>query len=142
MRQYGAGGSEAAMKRDEFLARVRERGEYTNQDEALAITQEVLAVPPQRITPGEAEDLAPQPPGPLQQALTSADHEQPEKFGSEEFHRRVAERTGARPRTALWDDGAVLTTVADAVPGGELNQVISRLPSSHAVLFGKADLAG
>ncbi|WP_437097178.1 DUF2267 domain-containing protein [Streptomyces sp. enrichment culture] len=129
------------MKYDEFLARVRERGEYASQDEALTITREVLAVLAQRITPGEAEDLASQLPGPLQRALTSADHKQPEKFGIEEFHRRVAERTGARPRTAPWDAGAVLTTVADAVSGGELNQVISQLPSSYAVLFGKADLA-
>nr|WP_324609600.1 DUF2267 domain-containing protein [Streptomyces sp. NRRL S-340] len=48
----------------------------------------------------------------------------------------------ARPRTAEWDAGAVLTTVADTVSGGELNQIISRLPSGYAVPFGEADLAG
>ena len=54
----------------------------------------------------------------------------------------MAERTGARPRTAEWDAGAVLTTVADTASGDELNQVIRQLPSGYAALFGKADLAG
>jgi uncharacterized protein (DUF2267 family) len=59
----------------------------------------------------------------------------------EEFCRRVAERTGARPRTAQWDASAVLSTLADAVSPGELNQIISQLPSGYAVLFGKPDLS-
>ncbi|MEU9667313.1 DUF2267 domain-containing protein [Streptomyces bobili] len=129
------------MKRDEFLARVRERGEYTGQDEAQHITEQVLDVLSERISPGEVKDLASQLPAPLGQKLTAVEREQAENFGIEEFYRRVAERTGARPRTAQWDASAVLCTVADAVSGGELNQVISQLPSSYAVLFGKADLA-
>ncbi len=77
----------------------------------------------------------------LGQSLTDAKRERAESFGVEEFYHRVAERTGAHPRTAQWDAGAVLTTVADAVSGGELNQVVGRLPSGYATLFGKADLA-
>ncbi|MFI5683096.1 DUF2267 domain-containing protein [Streptomyces sp. NPDC051636] len=129
------------MKCDEFLARVRERGEYTGRDEAQKIAEEVLGVLATRISPGEVEDLASQMPAPLGQTLIGAKRQQAENFGIEEFYRRVAERTGARPRTAQWDASAVLSTVADAVSGGELNQVISQLPSSYAVLFGKADLA-
>ncbi|MEU0114646.1 DUF2267 domain-containing protein [Streptomyces bobili] len=129
------------MKRDEFLARVRERGEYNSQDEAQQITEQVLDVLSERISPGEVKDLASQLPGPFGQKLTAVEREQAENFGIEEFYRRVAERTGARPRTAQWDASSVLSTVADAVSGGELNQVISQLPSSYAVLFGRADLA-
>ncbi|MCP9956671.1 DUF2267 domain-containing protein [Streptomyces sudanensis] len=131
------------MRYDEFLARVRERGEYHDQAEAAQITRAVLEVLGHRITPGEAADLAAQLPGDLGDVLTAdADGGRPtERFGIEEFHRRVAERTGARPRTAQWDASAVLSTLADAVSGGELNQIISQLPSSYAVLFGKADLA-
>ncbi|MFC8520848.1 DUF2267 domain-containing protein [Streptomyces sp. NPDC057257] len=129
------------MKYDEFLARVRERGEYSHQDEAAKVTEEVLGVLAGRISPDEVDDLASQLPGPLGQVLAGAKQQQAESYGIEEFYRRVAERTGARPRTALWDAAAVLTTVADAVSGGELNQVISQLPSSYAVPFGKADFA-
>ncbi|MFF7366578.1 DUF2267 domain-containing protein [Streptomyces tricolor] len=130
------------MRYDEFLARVRERGEYTDQDQAATITEAVLGVLAQRITPGEVDDLASQLPGALGEMLTGAKQQQPEIFGIDEFHRRVAERVGGRPRTAERDAGAVLTTVADTVSGGELNQLISQLPSSYAVLFGKPDLAG
>lgn len=129
------------MKYDEFLARVRDRGEYADQDEAAKVTEQVLSVLAGRISPGEVDDLASQLPGPLGEVLTNAKQQRAESYGIEEFYRRVAERTGARPRTALWDASAVLTTVADTISGGELNQVISQLPSGYAVLFGKPDLA-
>ncbi|WP_330336170.1 DUF2267 domain-containing protein [Streptomyces sp. NBC_00557] len=129
------------MRYDEFLARVRERGEYHSQAEAAEVTEAVLSVLAERISPGEIDDLASQLPGPLGPGLAEAKHERPESFGIEEFHRRVAERIGGRPRTAQWDSGAVLSTVADSVSGGELNQVISQLPSSYAALFGKPELA-
>ena len=91
---------------------------------------------------GLIDDLASQLPGPLGQALADAKPQQAESFGIEEFYRRVAERIGARPRTAEWDASAVLTALAEAVSGGELNQILGRLPSGYALLFGKADLAG
>ncbi|WP_229894869.1 DUF2267 domain-containing protein [Streptomyces galilaeus] len=97
---------------DEFLAGVRERGEYGGQDEAAQVTETVLRVLAQRITPGEVDDLAAQQPGPLGQTLADARPEQAESFGMEEFCRRVADAVGARPRTAEWDAGAVLSTVA------------------------------
>jgi uncharacterized protein (DUF2267 family) len=126
------------MKCDEFLARVRERGEFYSQDEAQKITEDVLGVLAKRIGPDEVDDLASELPMPLGRTLTDAKRERAETFGIEEFYHRVAERTGTRPRTAQWDASAVLTTVADVVSGGELNQVISRLPSGYAPLFGKA----
>lgn len=130
------------MQHHEFLARVRELGEYGDQDEAANVTAAVLSVLAQRISPGEVDDLASQLPGPLGPMLSEAKLEQAESFGIEEFYRRVAKRTGARPRTAQWDASAVLSTLAGAVSGGELNQVLSQLPSGYAVLFGKADLSG
>lgn len=130
------------MQYHEYLARVRELGEYGSQEEAAKVTEAVLRVLAQRISPGEVDDLASQLPGPLGQTLTAAKPEQAGSFGIDEFYRRVAERIGARPRTAEWDASAVLTALADAVSGGELNQVLSQLPSGYAVLFGKADLAG
>ncbi|GAB2746676.1 DUF2267 domain-containing protein [Streptomyces bullii] len=53
----------------------------------------------------------------------------------------MAERTGASESTAQGDAGAVLTTLADMVSPGELNQLISQLPTGYAVLFGRTDLA-
>lgn len=129
------------MRYDEFLARVRERGEYVSQDEAAQITTAVLQVLAQRLTRGEAKDLAARLPAPLSQTVATDGDRPAESFGVEEFCARIAERTGARPRTALWDASAVLTTLADAVSPGELTQIISQLPSVYAMLFGKAGLS-
>ncbi|MGK5448541.1 DUF2267 domain-containing protein [Streptomyces radiopugnans] len=129
------------MRYDEFLARVRELGEYRDRQEAEEVTTAVLEVLASRITPGETEDLAAQLPGPLGDFLMESSPERPETYGVEEFCRRVGERTGSRPRTAEWDASAVLSTTAGAVSGGELNQVLSQLPSGYAALFGKPELS-
>ena len=64
-----------------------------------------------------------------------------ETYGEREFLRRVAIRLGATEETAIWDASAVLTTLAEAVTGGQLNQLLTQLPSGYAVLFGKPDLS-
>ena len=71
------------MKYDGFLARVRERGEYNDQDEAADVTNAVLEVLAQRISPGEVRDLASQMPGPLGQVLDRATPQHAQSFGIE-----------------------------------------------------------
>lgn len=127
------------MNRDEFLGKVRERGEYADRAETEHVTHTVLATLGERLGGEEAKDLAAQLPGDLADALPSAGTGQ--GYGEEEFLRRVAEQLGASPETARWDASAVLTTVAEAVTGGQLNQVLSRLPSGYAELFGKSELS-
>lgn len=96
----------------------------------------MLRVLATRITPEEADDLAAQLPAPLDDVLHTHP-ERPEALGREEFLRRVAAQTGARPRTAEWDAGAVLSTVADVVPSGEVDDLLSQLPTDYAELFGR-----
>lgn len=129
------------MNYDQFLAQVRERGEYPSRDEAEQVATAVLEELGRRLTPGEAGDLAAQLPGPLPHALTAPRQGGAEAVGVEEFCRRVADRTGGRPPTAEWDASAVLSTVADSVSGGELNHVLSQLPSGYAPLFGRPGLS-
>lgn len=129
------------MREDEFLARVRERGEYGDQAEAERVTASVLRILASRIPDQEAKDLAAQLPGHLGGYLTRPAGEITEAFGVQEFCRRVSDQVGARPATAEWDASAVLTTIADVITGGQLNQILSVLPSGYASLFGKPDLA-
>ncbi|MEV4755191.1 DUF2267 domain-containing protein [Micromonospora sp. NPDC049559] len=129
------------MKYDEFVARVRERGEYGDRQEAERVTRLVLGVLAQRLNFDEAEDLAAQLPLPAGAWLTEqAGPAVP--FGVQEFLARIATGTGATEQTAQWDASAVLSTVAEAVTGGELNDVLSQLPSGYAVLFGRASMSG
>jgi len=132
---------EESMKDHEFLARVRERGEYGAAAEAEQVTRVVLAVLARRLDGGEVRDLAAQLPADTATMLT-AHAGAAESFGVQEFLRQVAEGVGATQRTAQWDASAVLSTVADAVSGGELNDVLSQLPSGFAALFGRPALAG
>jgi uncharacterized protein (DUF2267 family) len=129
------------MRYDEFLAQIRQRGEYADRQEAEVTAQVVLRVLAGRLTQGEADDLAAQLPDEVAVALTDHDGA-PETFGVHEFLRRVAEATGATERTAQWDASAVLSTVADGVTGGEINDVLTQLPSGYAVLFGKSSISG
>ncbi|GHE56485.1 hypothetical protein GCM10014715_06850 [Streptomyces spiralis] len=124
------------MQLEEFLDEVRDRGEYSSRDEAEHVSTAVLWVLATRITPEEADDLAGRLPAPLDEAL-HLERGRPESFDLEEFLWRVAEQTGARPRTAQWDACAVLSTVADAVPGGRVDDLLSRLPTRYAELFGR-----
>lgn len=129
------------MRYDEFLAQVRERGEYASRQEAEQATRVVLDVLASRLSAGETDDLAAQLPTEAAILLTEYDGET-ESFGVHEFLRRIGVETGATESTARWDASAVLSTVADAVSGGELNDVLTQLPSGFAVLFGKSALSG
>ncbi|GAB2944814.1 DUF2267 domain-containing protein [Micromonospora polyrhachis] len=129
------------MKYDEFVARVRERGEYPDHVAAEQVIRLVLGVLSQRLDPAEAEDLAAQLPLPVGAWLTE-EQGPAMAFGVRDFLDRVASATGASAQTAQWDASAVLCTVAEAVTGGELNDVLTQLPSGYAVLFGRASLSG
>ncbi|GAA2588552.1 MULTISPECIES: DUF2267 domain-containing protein [Streptomyces] len=123
------------MRLDEFLTRVRDRGEFHSDDEAEQVTRAVLWVVASRVTPDEAARLASDLPAPLDDALR-LERGRPESFGRQEFLRRVAQQTGARPRTAEWDAGAVLSTLAEAVPRERVDRLLALLPADCADLFG------
>jgi uncharacterized protein (DUF2267 family) len=126
---------------DEFVAAVRDLGEYADRVEAEVVAMWVLEVLARRLTSAEASDLAAQLPGPLATAVQRRGGQPAETSGAEAFLRQVAERIGARPGTAEWDASAVLSTLADAVSEGQLNRLLALLPSGYAPLFGKPELA-
>jgi uncharacterized protein (DUF2267 family) len=88
-----------------------------------------------RITGGEAQDLASQLPAPLQDSLQPP-QDDAEAFGVEEFLRRVAERGEVGRDEARSGAAAVLTTVREAVSAGEFEDVLSQLPQEYRELVG------
>jgi uncharacterized protein (DUF2267 family) len=114
------------MKYDEFIARVAENvGVSSAEAEKLAsATLQTLA---ERISGGEARDLAAQLPLPLQDALLPAS-EEAEGFSFKEFVRRTAERAEMDAGVAEIAVDAVLVTLRDAVTPGEFDDVLSQLP--------------
>ncbi|WP_153396281.1 DUF2267 domain-containing protein [Ornithinicoccus halotolerans] len=128
------------MRHDEFLATVRERGQYADRVEVERVTGAVLGLLGARLTPGEAEDLAAQLPEGTEDAVLAGPGSQG-GLGVEEFVATLAQRLESTRETARWDASAVLSTVADSVTGGQLNQVLGQLQIGYAELFGKPDLA-
>ncbi|MGR6319508.1 DUF2267 domain-containing protein [Micromonospora soli] len=129
------------MKYEEFVARVRERGEYDSAAEAQQVIGIVVTALAERLAPEEARQLGAQLPAQLGDVLRTAVGGGLRE-GVTEFLHRVGEGTGATERTAEWDASAVLTTIADAVSGGELNDVLTQLPSGYATLFGRPGVSG
>jgi uncharacterized protein (DUF2267 family) len=88
-----------------------------------------------RITGGEARDLAAQLPGPLKEDLQKP-REEAESFDVDEFVRRVAQRGHVAPEEARTAAMAVLITTREAVTPGEFDDVLSQLPQEYRELVG------
>lgn len=114
------------MKYDEFIARVAESA-GVSKEQAERLTRATLATLAERITGGEARDLASQLPLPLQNPLLGA-REEAEPFSFEEFVRRTAQRAETDPGVAELAVEAVMLTLRDAVTPGEFDDVVSQLP--------------
>ena len=121
------------MKYPEFIATVAERARDIPKDEAEAVTRATLQTLGERITGGEARDLAAQLPKDLQPYLESAP-EPPEPFGLDEFIRKVSERAGVSPDDARDGVHAVVQTLQDAVTFGEFEDVMSQVPKEFWAL--------
>ena len=123
----------------EFLRRVEQQIGATQPitdtqhaaEQAITATLETLS---ERLTGGEASDLAAQLPAQLQAPLERS-AEEAEGFSLEEFYRRIAEREGADVDTARNDASAVMTVVGMAVTAGQLDHLRSQLPAEFNVLF-------
>lgn len=122
-----------------FMATVRERGEYA-ADEAEQLVQAVIATLGERLPASSAEHLADQLPTPLADIVDQSDGPA-RTWGVSEFISQVAEHTGQDEDGAEEDTRVVFSVLADQVTGGEMNKLISQLPSGYADLFGHGELS-
>jgi uncharacterized protein (DUF2267 family) len=115
------------MQYDELIARVVERSGLFKGD-AADLTRATLATLAERISGGEARDLAARLPAPLQDALLPTT-EEAEPFSFEEFVNRVAQRTRRDSIVSETAVEAVLATLRDAVTPDEFDDLLSQLPN-------------
>ncbi|MER7574958.1 DUF2267 domain-containing protein [Streptomyces sp. NPDC126514] len=124
---------------DAFLDRVKERGEYENRQEAQRAARVILALLGAHLVGEVRSRLAARLPEDfaliLLNPLQSAEPLSPERF----VRATAAWIEGATPRTAAWDVGAVLSTVADAAGDDLLQQVLLQLPAGYDLLFGRPE---
>ncbi|PSP75180.1 DUF2267 domain-containing protein [Halobacteriales archaeon QS_3_64_16] len=129
------------MRKEEFISAVKRRTELDSDDAAYAATNATLEVLGQRLTEGEAENIASQLPTRLDETLTGESAEA-EEFSVEEFVERVfeREREGAGSSVADTDEAeqhirGVTSVLGNAVSGSELEDARNQLPSEFEALF-------
>jgi uncharacterized protein (DUF2267 family) len=124
------------VKYDEFISSVAERTGLP-REEAESLTHATLRVLAERLSAGEADDLAAQFPRELKGDLIPPTP-QAQSFGAREFARQVAERIGIQEADAYPGVAAVLATIRDAVTPGEFDDVLSQLGREFASLVDAA----
>jgi uncharacterized protein (DUF2267 family) len=116
-----------------FLSTVEQVGGITREEAERAI-EATLATLAERITGGEADEIAAFLPKEVRHFLTPT-REEAERFGLDEFYRRVAERAGVDRRTAAAYARAVFVALGVAVAPGELRDMAAQLPREYEPLL-------
>jgi uncharacterized protein (DUF2267 family) len=121
------------VREEEFLEFVERAAGITRQEarEAVRATLRTLA---ERITRGEAEDIAVFLPGAFRELLASAG-ELAEPFDVDEFVRRVARREGVDGRTATRHVRAVFTALAQLASLDALSNLAAQLSNDFEPLL-------
>jgi uncharacterized protein (DUF2267 family) len=121
------------MRYAELLDTVEQAAGITREEaeRAIASTLRTLA---ERITGGEARDLALLLPPEVRRFLTETP-EEAARFGLDDFYRRVAEREGIDGRTAASHARAVFGALGVAVAPGELRDMAAQLPAEYEPLL-------
>jgi uncharacterized protein (DUF2267 family) len=103
------------------------------KDQAESLAHATLQTLAERITGGEADDLASQLPQPLKEDLHK-DRDEAERFDVDEFVRRVSERAHVDQSTARTGAMATMMTLSEAVTPGEFDDVTAQLPKVYREL--------
>lgn len=116
------------MDYGEFRTAVADRASVP-PDRAEALARATLETLAERISGGEGEDIAAQLPEPLQESLRRPRDKAAERFGLDDFVRRVSERAGVDAALATDGARAVLTTIRQSVTGEEFGDLMAQLPN-------------
>ncbi|MFG2825762.1 DUF2267 domain-containing protein [Kitasatospora sp. NPDC048365] len=127
------------LRWEAFLEHVQERGEYKTPEEAERSARVVLALLGAHLVGGVRVDLARRLPETLALILLNP-LQAAEPLGPDRFVRATAAWIdGATEATALWDVGAVLSTVADAAGDDLMERILFQLPAGYDLLFGRPE---
>lgn len=120
---------------DEFLESVREHADLDSRDAAEGATEATLKTLRERLTGGEAADLALYLPDELAAPLDGPADEDAEDYSLDEFVQRVSQREGVDKETARVHAHAVANALADAASERELDAARKQLPDPFGAIF-------
>jgi uncharacterized protein (DUF2267 family) len=108
-------------------------------EEAATIAGATLETLAERISGGQARDLAAQLPDELRTYVRKEEDELPQRLNAMEFVREVRARAGVDDQWASEGARAVFTTLRETVSGAEFNDLVSELPKDIRDLLHPAD---
>jgi uncharacterized protein (DUF2267 family) len=124
------------MNYDHFVGQVQHRARLGSLGDAVGAIRGTLETLGERLSGGEAKDLAAQLPREIGYYLfRGAIPFGGERFHYREFVERVANRERVDPPLAAYHSRVVMEVVGEAVSGGEIDDVADQLPADFAPLF-------
>jgi uncharacterized protein (DUF2267 family) len=123
---------------EQFIKTIQHKARIS-WDEAERAARSTLETLAERLSAGEAHDIARQLPGDLGRWLAGTDGAQP--FHADEFLRRVAEREGVDLETAERHARAVFIALGRAVSADEIEDMVAELPRDFRPLVAPAEAA-
>lgn len=118
----------------EFLAKVQRDGQLASAHDAEEVTRTTLLALAERLTAGQAHELAASLPEPLRAPLT-ATHGDAEAFDRQVFINRIMDKRGVDAGTAEQQVRAVLRGVGEHAARHEVGDTIAQLPGDLARMF-------
>jgi len=122
------------MQHDEFIGRVQARARLDSRGAAETATRATLESLAERLPPGLAGNLGAQLPVEIGRHL---EQDRTERFDLDEFWQRVADRetTGVALPQAAFHSRVVMSVVAEAITGAQLDKVRDALTPEWDPLF-------
>lgn len=125
------------MHHDEFIGRVQDRADLDSRGAAEAVTRAALQTIAERLEGGLPQNIGSQLPPEIARHLD--DEGSGERFDLDEFRRRVTDREresmAVDPPEAAFHARAVMSVVADAITGEQLDRVRDQLTPDWSQLF-------
>lgn len=117
------------MDYDEYLGELQHRAELPSQGEADRVARAVLTTLGERITEGEAGNLASQLPREIDRYPEDADSGQ--QFDFSTFTERVADRAETEQSEAAFLAQVGMDVTTDAMDTGELQDIVTQFPQDE-----------
>lgn len=122
------------MQFDDFITRVQEQARLDTRDESIRITRAVLETLGERLDRKVRNGLEAQLPNELKDFLLSR-VEHRDQYDLPEFYNRVGARADLKYGDATARTRQVISVLRQAVPEGEIEDILEDLPPAYGELF-------
>ena len=122
------------MQFDDFITRVQEQARLDTREESISLTRAVLETLGERLDRKVRNGLEAQLPNELKDFLL-ARVEHSDQYDLQEFYNRVGARADLTARAAMERKKQVIAVLRQAVPGGEIEDILEDLSPEYGELF-------